>query len=274
MEVPRNRTAVLFGLISAVFGTDFVSLFQNGMPLEIYHDSVLRWFQGNPGFALALVPISILSILSGCGLVVSLADKRLGLVATTMKASGAVRRIFLLEAGFLLTGLILGILLTYPYFLSGRESPVSVILLIFGAAIYIFTLTQLFYSKTYSSFHIILSNVSLRTGIDLGYGLFRKRISSSLIFGMVSILVNLTLSSVLASVIDPILTLFPFSVMKISAISFLIVAAFSYLNAVNKSAWLKLFKYIASQPKPSIDIETSQEDEKMIQREIPGTGQA
>lgn len=273
-EIPKNRTVLLFALLSVLFGPDVVSLFDKGMPLETFSDSVVSALQAVPLLSFVIFPMSVLSIFFGSGLVISLANGKVVMTVSLRKALHTFRRIYLLEVGFMVIAVTLALILMAPYLLAGNDTPLAKMILLFGTTIYAFILAALFYSRTYAYFHVILSDVSLRTGLDLGYELFRKRINSSLSFGIISIALNLTVSYAMTMLLGQLVMISSHSPARIVIATALSIAMFSYLDAVNRSAWLKLFRYIATQPKPSELQEASQEDEKMIQREIPGTGQA
>ena len=270
-RVSRMPLVLALALLVSVVGTDCLSLFESGMPLETYATPAERLLRDMPLLGLLIIPVGVVSVFLRTSLLLALAAKtRLRIVSLVKRAVRPFSSLFLLDAAILLALLLIGSALFAPSFLAGGG--LADMLRVLGLVLFVIVGTVLLFTRTFAFFHITLSRVSFRAGLELGYTLFRKRVATSIVFAFVSVLVSIITSLAITLILRGLDALVD-SYMVWSIMSLVIsLALLTVHTAIQKDAWLSFFRFIAS-PEESEDVtEASQESEKVLQREVPETG--
>ncbi|MEI6650595.1 MAG: hypothetical protein WCL23_04165 [Candidatus Moraniibacteriota bacterium] len=271
----RNAGAILFALLSVLFGTDSITLLDKGMPLESFAETMTSYLQNHPWTALLIIPSAFLSVIFRSCVILTLSEKNVRVLHTLHKSVHAFVRLFVLECLAIFSMIFFGFILLFPSTLAAEGGTIQNILAGFGTLILIVLSVILLFSMIYSSLYILLSDVSLRSGMTLGYTLFQRKASSSLGFGAISIAVSLLFSLLLSTYVIVMQSFVPGASGTegrfLTAGS--VIIFFTLLSKVQNHAWLSFFRRIVKPKSPEVVEETSQEEDIMIQREIRGTEQ-
>lgn len=272
IRIPGNAKALTFGALSVIFGSDMLMLFEPGMPLR---DDAERAISSKDPALLLLVCIFVLvSVFVHAAFIFSVSDPKLGLIRLCRQALRRYFTLAALEGWFLSVTVILAIALFLPTSVAGTAGQLSKALFAVGIVLFFILVTILYITRQFAIFYAILSTSSIRDALDLGYALLRKNFSAVAMFTMLSILVGVLFSLVLSLVAVPyVADSANLSVrFGIPAILFFITTIHAI---VQKSSWISFFRLIGRTPPDDATAECpSQNPEKVIQREIPGTGQA
>lgn len=268
----RHPLIALFSILSVIVGSDiffpFLPKIQDDFPISPVD------IQFDPSFLIFLFGTLIifsLSLLTRTGLILSVSDRKLGLVTILTRARRAFVPLFLLEITSILACIILAALLLAPSATSGDPS-LAEALRIGGGLLLCCLVIILFFTRQYAFLHITLSRLSLLTAIRLGYALFRQHMATSIFFSFFSLFVAgafLSAQYLLA------LTSFHISSTSLGSLTYtgILFVILALHTTIQKGAWVSFFRYIATPDEPDAP-ESVQESEKVIQREVPETGNA
>lgn len=276
LSAPRNPLALLFALASVCFGTEAFQMFREGMPLGNYVSVATDALSNHPLLTFLILPGYLASAFFRTALLFSLsgaggAGPRIGKV---LRRTGRVLpRILLLETSLLLSLFFLAALLLAPSLLTGAAA-LSETLRLSGILLFLLIGITLLFTAAYATLFIAFSDTPLSSAIGLGYELLRKRPADSLLFGALLAIFGMTVS-LLVSGILPVVAMTAGAGGVGTALSLILVlTVLSPYTAIRKKAWI-LFFFIIARPKDGPESpETSQNGEKVIQREVPETGQA
>lgn len=271
--LPGKSSALFFAFLTVCFGSDFLSLFQEKMPLSGFASAFSDFLTIHPAAFLLLIPVFAASVIFRTGLLVAL-DRKNARIAGTFRSSFRIfPRAILLEVSFILALSVLAFLLISPS-MAAKGSLLPGMLRLVGELLFLGIAMVLLFTKTFAFFHVVLSRTDVRPALELGYGLFRKRSATSIVFGFVSILFSIAVSVILTALLSVTTTVIRDETARIVLSTIVALGALSLHSATQKQAWLSFFRFIATPSEPDIEAETSQDSEKVIQREVPETGQA
>jgi hypothetical protein len=268
-----NPQALLFAVFCTLFGTTIPGFLQTGGPLESFAPVVSAFFERHPYILFATsVPISLF-VLSSAALTLSLHKKRTSPLSILRDSVRIFPRLLGLKASFWLFLLVVTTFLSLPGLIAASTDMVlSRTLLALGFVILLPIITIAAFAQSYASLHIVLSKTSFSASLHLGYDLFRRRPSTSIVFTAVSFLMVIIVSAfsqlaIFVAALVSSVALRPEYL--ISAILFVIQVLFS---VVRTAAWLSLFALINTGPDEAHTEEASQKSEKMIQKEVSEIG--
>jgi hypothetical protein len=271
---PRGVRAVLLAFMGTVFGTTIPGLFQSGFPMETWAAYASSVFISYP-FLFILVPISIsIVIFSTAALTLTFqSESKQAFGIVLRKCVRSFPRLISLKLALISAALVCLSVLSLPGIIAFEKDPsLARILSMFGIVLFLIIFVVLIYSETYASLFVITSETSFTSSLKLGYSLFVKRISTSLIFALVSfaaILISSITTTVLLRAASATVPASPLRELLLSAIIVLIQTLFFYLRT---SALLSFFSFINTTGKTPYEPETSQNIEKVIQKEVPEIG--
>jgi len=270
-EVPKNRTALFFAGIATLTGTAIPGLFQEGAPLSTYAEAFNGLISSQPLFAAIFLLSLVFSVFSTGALTLTLSGKKIR--QASKDSFSALAKLIGIDVSFFFVALLGLLFFLTPNFLTPENSPIlSRWLLAFGIMVYIPVLVILILTREYASLHALLSKTGFKTSIRLGYGLVAKKFKESLVFGAIFVLFVFFLSLAMET-FTYIVGFLPLEstagTATLVAVS-LLLQAFSL--AIGKSVWLSFFILINTEKKSAKDTETSQDEEKVIQKEVPEVG--
>ncbi len=272
-DVPRNGNALLFAAIATVFGVIPFELFRDTIPTEPSTHPLTEISPLHPVISVAVLSALAVSTFFTISLILSLWKTRDTIGKTIRDSLRCFPRFMLLKAGFLVAATLSLVILSLPGIsASGNSEMLSQGLLFSGYILFIPILTILFFTQAYASFHITLSKTELFSSLRLGYALFAKTIPKSILFGAISIIV-IIVTSMLAAVFGMLLSAIvhngTYAVITFPILSLLLQI---FVLLIGKSAWIRFFSFINTPPSLPTDMETSQDHEKVIQKEVPEAG--
>jgi len=214
----------------------------------------------------------ILSVFFRTALLLSVSGKHLHFFAVLKRTGSRIIPLFLLE---ILT--VLSIMLCVLLFLFPAEAIYddlySETLRLVGATLLLALASIIVFSRTFAFLYIALSDERLFSGISLGYALFRKRMVSSMLFGALSVTV-IMFTTVILHVAIRFFVREPRLLSDSAGLILFILSCLVIHEIVQSRAWVRFFRFLAGPKSSDRIVETSQESEKMIQREVPETGRA
>jgi predicted neutral ceramidase superfamily lipid hydrolase len=270
-KILKNRAAILFGILLTVGSSEYLSsLFETGAPLERYRAEIVTLIETHPILMLTIPLILGLSTFAKGGLIIALSEKNPTVRTAAKKSVALFPKLFALEMIFLLSVFIVLATLLLPAMMTQENSSLGLNLAFLGLAIFLPILLVLTFVEIYAFFHLILSKTTLRSSVELGYALFMKRSATSIVFGATSLLILIAVS-LLAGIFLGIGNAFvPESVGRSVGIMTILFLIQSGLAIVQKDAWLSFFRFIGMEKKE--EESPSQEQENMIQKEVPEIG--
>lgn len=271
---PKSMSAVFLAFMGTVFGTTAPGLFQEGFPLESWAPYATSVFASHPLLFL-LVPLSIsIVIFSTAALTLTLESERKTAFGTALQKCVCIfPRLLSLKLVLITASLICLSLLSLPGFIALEKSPqLARYLSLFGIALFLVIFIVLIFSETYASLFVITSETTFASSLRLGYSLFVKRITTSIVFALVSLAVVLICSITTEMLLYAASIIFSASPNRALLLSFLIVIIQTFLLYLRTSALLSFFTFINVPPKMVREPETSQKIEKVIQKEVPEIG--
>jgi len=272
-SISKRPFAVVFGLLAVFFGTDALSLFDAGMPFETFLEPLERMLREYPMTFLLVIPALVISVFLRTALLLCVSDRKCDACAASKRSVSMLPRLFGLEAGTATFIVIVASLLLLPSVLAS-DVGLSSVLETAGVILIVFISILLLFTRIFAVFHIVLSGLTLSSAIEAGYSLFRSRMTSSTLFGTLSLCVGFLISLFLAVIFPLFERLFSGCFLR-SAIGIILIWSILALHAViQKRAWFSFFRFIASPKEPEESMETSQDSEKVIQKKVPETGQA
>ncbi|MEI7749953.1 MAG: hypothetical protein WCJ25_03025 [Candidatus Moraniibacteriota bacterium] len=270
-RIPRNRATILFATVATLTGIAIPELFQEGAPLSMYADAFNTLLTTNPLLAVVALFSFLLSVFSTGALVLSLFGKKIH--QSTKESFSVLFQSVGIEIVYFSSALLVFLILLSPsFFASEKTAMLSQWLLIFGFLIFIPILIILTLTRIYASFHVLLSKTDIKSSIRLGYTLFSVSFRESLLFGALYLFFAL-LTSLLMTLISYGFTLISSDetakTIALVAISLFLQGLFLF---VGKSVWLSFFLRLNTRQEPIKETETSQNEEKVIQKEVPEAG--
>jgi len=270
-QIPRNRAAILFATTATLTGIAVPELLQEGAPLSTYADTFNTLISTNPLFILFVLCSLLFSVFSAGVLTLSLFGKK---IRPAIKESFSVlSKSVGVEVSYFTSALLgLLVLLSPSLLASEKTEALSQWLLILGFLIFIPVFIILTLTRIYASFHILLSKTGITSSIRLGYALFSASFRESLLFGALYLFFSFIASLVSQSI------LYGFSFLPLNQTNktTILVTLFLFLQTlflfVGKATWLSFFLRLNTRQKPTEETETSQDKEKVIQKEVPEAG--
>lgn len=264
---------LIFALLATVFGTTIPGLFQSGAPFESYADALAVFFDSHP-VSYLIIPVSAMIVTGfSAALTYSLNDRRLGLYDSVRAARTAFSRLFGIKIALFIFSLIALILLCLPGLISSRQSSaLSEHLLLAGFMLFLPIFAIFAFTEAFASLHVILSGTDFLSSIRLGYALFVRRISTSIVFALLSFLIIVLASVIVDLFLIATSRLMSDTLAKAAIISLFIVIFQSVFLSVRTAAFLSFFFFINTSPQKEAEAETSQNPEKVIQKEVPEIG--
>lgn len=270
-----NRRAFLFGLLFTLSSLEyFSSLLEDGAPLGNYRDSILGYVALHPEL-LGILPLTIaLATFSKGGIILALTERKATVGQLMRRVSSSFWKLYALEMGVLLSLFLLLAVLLFPAMLTADAPGLGLNLAFLGLAVFFPISVVITFVEIYAFFHLLLSRTALRASVELAYALFMSRAATSLIFGVVSILVLIAFSVLLGFMLGISDVLIPDSIGGIMSVMLALFLFQSLLSVVQKGAWLSFFRFIATpvEPAEAEPAEASQKEENMVQKEVPGIG--
>lgn len=271
---PRSIPAMFFVLMGTVFGTTTPGLFQDGFPLDSWSPYASSAFVSHPLLFL-LVPISISIVIFSTAAVMTILRSE-GVSTFGIVFHRCIRifpRLLFLKLALVFAALACLSVLSLPGLIAlGKNPSLARILSSSGIILFIIIFVVLIFSETYASLFVITSETSFTSSLKLGYSLFVKRISTSLVFAFVSFAVILLFSVTTEALLHAADAYIATSFHRAMLLSALIVLMQTFLLYIRTSALLSFFTYINTPPKDIREPETSQNIEKVIQKEVPELG--
>lgn len=270
-RILKNRTAILFGILLTVGSSEYLSsLFETGAPLERHRAEIVTLIETNPILMLAVPLILGVSTFAKGGLIIALSGKNPAIRTATKKSATLFPKLFALEMLFLLSVFIVLATLLLPAMLTQENSSLGLNLAFLGLAIFLPILLVLTFVEIYAFFHLTLSETTLGSSVKLSYALFMRRSATSIVFGATSLLILIAVSLLAGIFLGIGNALIPESVGRSVGIITALFLIQSGLTIVQKDAWLSFFRFIGMEKKE--EESPSQEQENMIQKEVPEAG--
>lgn len=272
-KIFTNPLALLFGILMTFSSAEyFLPFFDKGGTLQTGTADITTIIKNGP-LLLLFIPLLLgLSTFFKTSLILSLKDKKPGLSSVLGKAARLFSKLFLLETGALFLFFLMLLMLLLPGILTSGNPLLSKNLVFLGIAIFIPISIVIVFIEVYAFFFITLSKTSLRTGVELGYSLFMKRSATSVVFGILSLLLFIPFFLLLSALNDVLAR----ETEQSSQIATLAnILPFLLLQAgflvMQKDAWLSFFHFIATPKDPEVATteETLQKNENMVQKEVP-----
>lgn len=267
--------ALLFAILMTLSSVEYLLLFLGeGNALQTGTVDVAAIIKNRPSFFL-LIPLIIgLATFFKTSLILSLKEKKAELLPVLKRAARSLWKLSLLEVGALLLFFIMLLVLLTPGFLTSGNPLLSKNLVFLGLAIFIPISIVIVFIEIYAFFFITLSQTSLRAGVELGYSLFMKRAATSIVFGILSLLLFIPFFFLIALLRDALTNeAGQFSRMTtiVSNFPFLLLQAGFLI--IQKSAWLSFFHFIATpkEPEAVATDQALQKNENVVQKEVPET---
>lgn len=272
-SVPKNRKALLFAMVLTAGSADFLSmLLESGAPLERYQPILVALLAEHPSFLLSIPILLGIATFAKGGLVLALSEKSLAMNGMIKRSISLFPKLFGLEVLFILSSLLILSALLIPAILTQETPSLGTNLAFLGLVIFLPIFLVLTFVEAYAFFYIVLSKTSFRTSIELGYSLFMRRVATSIIFGIVSVVVLLGASLISGAFLGIGNGLLQDSMKRTVAIIFGLFIIQSSLVLIQKSAWISFFRFIATEDGSKEEASASQETENVIQREVPEIG--
>ena len=260
--------------MGTLFGTTIPGLFQEGFPLNSWAPYASSAFASHP-FLFLLVPISISIVLFFTAALTTAfrSESKPSFGIVFRKCGRIFPRLLSLKLALVSAALVCLSVLSLPGFIAIGKSPsLARILSLSGIALFLIIFVILIFSETYASLFIITSETSFSSSLKLGYSLFVKRMSTSLIFALVSFAILLLFSVSTEVLLYAANVFFPASLLRESLLSAIIVLMQSTLLFLRTFALLSFFTFINTPLQTTHEPETSQNVEKVIQKEVPEIG--
>ncbi len=262
---PLNRSALLFAIIATLTGTSVFALFQKGAPLAEYGGYVNSTLSTSPLFSLAILLSMCFSVFSTGAMTLSLADRKI--TAASKESYSVLLRQLGIEILFLLSALLgLYVLLSPSLLIAKGSGNLSQGLFYAGCVLYIPIFVVLSLTREFTTFQILLSKLTVKASVRLGYRLVTKKLTESIIFGLLFLLFA-TVSALIMEPISYALKALPFdSVIQTTAIVVISLLIQALFLLIGKAAWLSFFLKLNTDDSKESAGMTSQDDEKVIQR--------
>jgi hypothetical protein len=268
-----NPRALVFAFFGTLFGMTIPGFLQSGGPLESFAPIVSAFVERHSLILLATPIPFVLFVLSSAGLTLSLHAKRTTTLSALQESLRVLPSLLALKVSFLLFLLIGTTFLCLPGLIAASaDTALSRTLFIFGFAILLPVIVIAAFTETYASLYIILSKTSFTSSMRLGYALFRRRSSTSIVFTAISFLTVILVSAFSQLWMSVAGSFYPVASHREYVISFVLFGIQMLFFVVRTAAWLSLFAFIHSDPVGTPTEEASQKSEKMIQKEVPEIG--
>jgi hypothetical protein len=272
-DFPKNRKAISFALIATALGNIPTVLTHENVLLETASSSPEDLLRIAPTILLIFLFSTVTSTFFSESLLLSLWKPKRKTVKLLRAASGYFPKFIALKIGFLAFSIILLYILSLPAILAIEKSEeLSRTLLLSGLLVSIPVLAMAFLTETYASFHLLFSSTGILESIRIGYALFKRKLIQSITFIGLSFSFTV-LASAIFSGIRYLFSLFiPNSVTNETSLLLIMILLQSAFLVLEKSAWIRFFSFINTEAGASMDQEASQNEEKMIQKEVSEIG--
>lgn len=267
-----ERSIMIYAVIGTIFGMAVPALFQEGAPLHTYGDQILVIIAANPSLLL-FIPIGLLmSLFSSAALSLSFATPPRTFFQAALTAAGRLPHLIALKAALLASSTAALSLLSIPGIIAiAFNAPLATSLLLIGFVIFIPIFVILTFTESFAVFHILFSRTGIRSSVRLGYSLVSRNTSGIAVFAALSLFIMVTVSVFLEAVARFADALIPDSHGKAVFLSLLFLSVQAAYSAIRTGAWFGYFAFLGSTPHPE-KVASSQEEEKMIQKEVAEIG--
>jgi hypothetical protein len=271
-RIPTNTSALFFATIATLAGTAIPVLFQGYSPSSTHVDDFNTLVSSHPLIVLAFLLSLLCSVFVTGALILSLSGETFR-VAVRRSFSVFLRSIGIEATYFFAIILTFFLLLSPSLFISERSDSLSQLLFLFGFLIYIPILIIFTFTKLYAPFYILLSRTDIRSSVRLGYAFFLDSYRESIRFGFMYISFSLCFFLIAQSI------RYAFSFLPLESIGMLatisiVISLFlqTVFLLISKAVWLSFFLHMNTRKEPLKKLGASQEEEKVIQREVPEIG--
>jgi len=272
-DLPKNRKALSFALIATALGNIPMELIHETAPLETASSSPEDLLRIAPTLLVIFLFSAVTSTFFSESLLLSLWKPKRKTVELLRAASGYFPQFIALKTGFLIFSIILLYILSLPAILAiGKSEELSRTLLLSGLLVSIPVLATAFLTETYASFHLLFSGTGILESIRIGYELFKRKFIQSITFIILSFSFTVIASVIFSGIGYLFSHLVPNSATNGSSLLLITILLQGAFLVLEKSAWIRFFSFINTKADPSTDQEASQNEEKMIQKEVSEIG--
>jgi len=290
----QNRFLFWFGLLMALGSPGGMNFSPSGNDLGSNQEAAKNFFASHWVLAATLATLAfavviiffLLSLLGKAGLIGAVNKIVLGKKMNFRSGWKIGKRYFLkllrLFLLFFLAILIIILVLAIPvvYLLTIHSWIAALLVGLLAVAILIPIALILFFTNTYATFYIVLSDLKVMSAVETAYGLLTRRLGPSLIFGLLLLALNiifalavLPIAALVLLILIPAGTLFfflskiAFGIYLALAILLFIAAALfvgSIFTTYKTTVWVLFFREIAEVKKEEFEKVAEEETEKQI----------